>query len=137
MTKEEKYNVRPTVRAYVECALWSSLDDNGEPLDQGRDISDCSDEFIAKAIADCERFEKAHSADVAVYLATVQVTDGSTAESYLGHDLWLSRNGHGAGFFDRDGVPKDVRRRLQDSVGHGTDFREIDPYVGDDGLIYS
>ena len=30
---------------------------------------------------------------------------------YIGHDLWLTRNHHGAGFWDR-GYPKDLADRL-------------------------
>jgi len=51
--------------------------------------------------------------------------------SYAGHDLWLSRNGHGAGYFDRN--LGDVGERLQDAARALGNF---DLYVGDDGKIH-
>lgn len=50
----------------------------------------------------------------------------------VGHDFWLSRNGHGAGFFDR-GLGG-LGDRLQKAARvYGT----CDTYVGDDGWIYA
>ena len=55
------------------------------------------------------------------------------SDEQLGHDLWLSRNGHGAGFFDR-GYDEDVEKKLEDAARllKGTDL-----YVGDDGKIHA
>lgn len=49
-----------------------------------------------------------------------------------GHDLWLTRCGHGAGFWDRDKPHGDELTAL---VGHGTIFDNRDVYVGDDGKL--
>ena len=49
-----------------------------------------------------------------------------------GHDLLLTRNHHGAGFWDGD-WPKGVGKRLTDAADR---LGEVYPYVGDDGLIY-
>jgi hypothetical protein len=49
-----------------------------------------------------------------------------------GHDFWLTRNGHGAGFWDGD-WPEPLATVLTDAA-HA--FGELSPYVGDDGLIY-
>jgi hypothetical protein len=49
-----------------------------------------------------------------------------------GADFWLTRNGHGAGFWDR-GYPPDVSRALTDSA-HA--WGEVYWYVGDDGNVY-
>jgi hypothetical protein len=50
----------------------------------------------------------------------------------VGHDFWLTRNRHGAGFWDGD-YPADLGRRLTDSA-HA--WGEVDLYVGDDGWVY-
>ena len=52
-------------------------------------------------------------------------------------DFWLTRNGHGRGFWDR--APSDDPEYTE--VGEkltliAESFRNVDPYVGDDGLIY-
>ncbi len=61
--------------------------------------------------------------------------DGWTPEQ-LGHDFWLTRNGHGAGFWDRyydNGEAEEmgnVLTRLSKPYG------ESSLYIGDDGALY-
>ena len=52
----------------------------------------------------------------------------------LGSDFWLTRVGHGAGFWDRG--QGEVGERLTSLVGHGTKFPNVDPYFGDDGEVW-
>src|SRR5215213_9921810 len=52
--------------------------------------------------------------------------------SQAGHDFWLTRNRHGAGFWDR-GLG-DLSNRLSDA---SKVYGEVDLYVGDDGQIYA
>ena len=49
-----------------------------------------------------------------------------------GHDFWLTRNGHGAGFWDGDWpLPyADLLDKAAQAAG------TCDLYVGDDGMIY-
>lgn len=57
---------------------------------------------------------------------------GAPWDNSEGHDFWLTRAGHGAGFWDGD-LPEELGERLtQASKAAGN--RE--PYIGDDGLIY-
>jgi len=49
------------------------------------------------------------------------------------HDFWLTRNGHGAGFWDGDWDDETGKRLTTISKK----YVEIDLYVGDDGKIYS
>lgn len=79
-------------RAYLECALWSSCDDDGEPLDREYSISDIDPEALAGMIEDCIDFQ-------ASYLD--QCRAAGLSDSQSGHDFWLTRNRHGAGFWDR------------------------------------
>src|SRR5438552_587310 len=105
--------------AYITCALWSSLDDEGNPLDSHYDIEDIMPETLARMVQDCESFQSKHMADIELDL------------SQAGHDFWLTRNCHGAGFWDGD-WPKDVGERLT-NASHT--YGEIDLYVGDNGKI--
>jgi len=50
----------------------------------------------------------------------------------LGHDFWLTRNGHGTGFWDRD-FGTELAREVLTDLAHS--FGEADASVGDDGLI--
>ena len=117
------------VSAYIACALWSSTDNTtesgGYPLDSGR--FELSDEARAAMRADCDAF--VDNPDIAEAL---EAWDDEQA----GHDLWLTRNRHGAGFWDRysDGHPLEAMGRKLTAAAHVEGGRDL--YVGDDGLIY-
>lgn len=114
--------------AYIECALWSSCDEGGTPLDRGYDVSDIHPDTLAAMAKDCADFLEMES------------RDGRTAAEMVpcnsrgGHDFWLTRNGHGAGFWDRPDVyGKDEAEELS-SLARG--MGSVDLYVGDDGMIH-
>jgi hypothetical protein len=108
------------ILAYVECALWSSTDEAGEPLDDEMEYL-ISEETQAEMAADCEAFYAANAADLA---------DIDAVEA--GHDFWLTRNRHGAGFWDR-GLG-DVGKRLSDAANvYGEAYLEL----GDDMIVRS
>ena len=111
-------NLDEFTRAYIECALWSSTcDDN--PLDAEHDITDISLECLNKMISDCSKFQNESMKMISEDL------------SQAGHDFWLTRNGHGAGFWDGDWP--EFGALLTDK---SKEFGEVDLYVGEDGLIY-
>jgi hypothetical protein len=80
--------------------------------------------------ADCIRFVEFNAWTLAG-LATVADIDWSR----MGHDFWLTRNGHGAGFGDGD-WPDPWDDLLKDGCGWRTSFGEVYLYVGDDGQIH-
>jgi hypothetical protein len=54
--------------------------------------------------------------------------------SQAGHDFWLTRNGHGAGFWDREEL---VIGRLGEFLTECADkMGGCYTYAGDDGLVY-
>lgn len=53
--------------------------------------------------------------------------------SQAGHNFWLSRNGHGAGYFDGH-WPEKTETILMEGCNK---FGGCDLYVGDDGLVYA
>lgn len=117
------------IDGYTECAIWSSLDMR-EPLDTLAECfdawataDDLSPETIAAFRRDCTDFYAEHYGD--------QTAELWTPEQF-GHDFWLTRNGHGAGFWDRGHGP--IGQSLSDAARvYGT----VDLYTGDDGRIYS
>lgn len=94
-------NLDEFTQAYIECALWSSTDDSdesgGEPLDANYGPEDLSLESLRAAVDECAAFQKECSADLELAYAVRPTYDAANA----GHDFWLTRNGHGAGFWDR------------------------------------
>ena len=108
--------------AYISAAFWSSSDDNDKPLEETYTSGDISGELMDQMIEDCGNF-----------LAKA----GLPAEKMVqaGHDFWLTRNGHGSGFWDRPefyGVEK-----AQKLTTLAQSFGSADLYIGDDGRIYS
>lgn len=107
-------------RAYLECALWSSTDDDGEPLDREHGTDSIDAATRAEMLSDCRDFWAANYADL-----------GTMEPGQAGHDFWLTRNGHGAGFWDR-GLGELGERLTRATKVYGG----VELYIGDDGLIY-
>jgi len=81
------------IDAYLEAALWaSSTGDDEKPLDdQGFTIHDFTQKAIKEAIKDANEFIRKNREDL----------EAVGDPSQHGHDFWLTRNHHGAGFWDR------------------------------------
>jgi hypothetical protein len=118
--------------AYVEAALWSSTDDNEEPLDNNYGSEDMDPDTMRRMRADCAKFQRENAADIAAGAAEGAGGSGEYGpEARAGHDFWLTRCGHGAGFWDGD-WPEPAATRLTEAA-HA--FGEVDLYVGDQGKI--
>jgi hypothetical protein len=119
--------MRNFVTAYKDCLLWSSIDNadeqGGEPLDANYDFDDFAPEALAQIESDCAAF-------LSDPRTLALCEKHGMAQS--GHDFWLTRNHHGAGFWDR-GYPKDEGDYLTERAHV---YSEQDAYVGDDGSIY-
>ena len=131
-------------QAYIECAIWASTVDDprypagqdnpgGEPMDKHYSLSDFAPETIAKMEADCQKFQFRFNANGGNFDESIgkALHDCSPTE-YAGHDFWLTRNRHGAGFWDGDWIEPAASELTE--LSHS--FGECDLYVGDDGLIY-
>ena len=106
---------------YLVTALWSSIDEKDNPFDDNYSIDDFSEKALKQADKDCDLFiEKAGD-----LLDDFDDTD-------IAHDFWLTRQGHGAGFWDGD-YPDEIGDKLTEIAN---DFRELYIYVGDDGQLY-
>ena len=103
-----------------ECALWSSTDDIGAPLDRGYSREDIDRHTLAMMRRDVVAFLSANEEEI----------DGLIDRA--GHDLWLTRNRHGAGFWDGD-WPEPAATRLTESAHK---MGEFELYIGDDGRIH-
>ena len=94
-------NLEAFTNSYIECALWASTYEStrdGETWDQPID-GDYGPESIdpesLKAMKDdCRKFVEEN-------LETIEA-DPVQDFSDAGHDFFLTRNGHGAGFWDSD-----------------------------------
>ena len=111
------------VLSYCECALWTeevSILEENENADVN--IFNIHPDSLAQMIANCKSF-KEQAGDLLE----------EWGDEQGGHDLWLTRNGHGTGFWDRDLADKPTRDALSKIA---KDMGESDLYLGDDGKIY-
>ena len=107
---------------YLIAALWTESDDDEIPLENNYELDSFADCALQKAKEDCGSFVKENAENLA--------QAGSDEQN--GHDFWLTRNGHGTGFWDRD------YGKLGDKLTEAccSKFKEIYLYVGDDGKLY-
>jgi hypothetical protein len=116
------------INQLIETLLWCSQCDKDELLDPGG--NEVSQQLRDKLEADYREF-------------TDSLPDGFVAEDYficsgdaseqLAHDYIMTRNRHGCGFWDGD-WGKEMGDLLTKLAQHKP---EIEPYVGDDGLIHA
>ena len=112
--------------ACFEAALWSSTDDDGTPLDDSKySDTELAAEAIERFKADCALFQSDNE-------ALLEQASNHHSMAHQGHDFWLTRNGHGAGFWDGD-YPKELGEALTKA---SKVFGECCLYVGDDNKIY-
>ena len=119
--------------AYLVACLWSSNDEStpegGEPFDHNYGIEDFADEALAQAMADCAKFQADHgdllNSENCNY-------GGCPVLEYAGHDFWLTRAGHGCGFWDGNWIEPAATALTATAKAFG----DVNPYLGDDGKIY-
>lgn len=114
-------NINKVLKQYLETMLWATTDmDTDQPLDDDYDTDDISKETVRDS-----------KKDVASFIKKAKGLLDDMEDTDIGHDFWLTRCGHGAGFWDRDlGDVGDKLTKIAESFG------EENPYVGDDGKIY-
>lgn len=77
-----------SLRDYLTCAAWSSTDFEGESLDSYQ-FSENAEKQMKN---DLQNF---------VDLVNAEIPEMEMDAGQFAHDFWLTRNGHGAGFWDR------------------------------------
>lgn len=96
---------------YLIAALWSSTDsdygDEDVHFDANYGLADIHPEFLWHAIDDCRKFRDENAALLDTAYAHYNKSgaanhpDAGSPEACAGHDFWLTRHHHGAGFWDR------------------------------------
>jgi len=110
--------------AYLTCALWSSTQDNEKPFDSDFGIEDFAPESVKSAENEINSFLSLLEAENILW-------EEHLGEEQFGHDFWLTRNRHGAGFWDR-GLGSLGEKLTKWAHSYGSS----DVYLGDDGKVY-
>lgn len=158
-------NEEPSCESVREWEADAAEDDaSGRALPAHVTADDFHPGALAECLADCAAFQ----AKAAAMLAEAGARGYSASRA--GHDFWLTRNHHGAGFWEREELEDDsdeyealtavmvaasksgdnaawdkacAARSVLKAAALGArltavavSFGEVDPYLGDDGLIY-
>lgn len=115
-------NFNDFFQAYLDCALWTSTNEEGEYFDNMD--AELSEEAEREMREDCEDFFESNTSLLEKYCEQSSI-------DCAGHDFWLTRNGHGAGFWDRG--MGDLGDELTSAAKV---YGSQDLYLGDDGMIY-
>lgn len=111
------------MKTYLETVLWcENEEETGFPLNKNYGLQDVDEESYREA----ER-------ELSIFLGIVNVLElgSENSKDQIVHDFYLTRNGHGAGFFDGD-YPK-----TGETLGKIAQvFGEQYWFVNDDGKIY-
>lgn len=111
MTKYETFKT-----AYMSCALWAETED-------ARDSAWNKDNFSERTKALVDR-------DCGLFWLECEERIEAEPEK-AGHDFWLTRNGHGAGFWDGDWPVHG-----ESLTAAAKRFGEVGIYLGDDGVLW-
>ena len=134
------------VRGYVECALWAGQDwslvndedpdapDNPVPWDDNYGAEDVSAEGMKMIRDTCREFIEYVAENIGEDALDGWVGYGESWER-IGHDFYLTRNGHGAGFWDRFGGDTPAAILGDQLADAARTWGESDFYVGDDGKL--
>lgn len=133
-------NLEDFIAGYIGAALWTCTFDEGEETGLGMDSkyyrSDIHPDSMKVIREECEAFvsQNKELLTKAVELRYVVCQSFSEACSSAGHDFWLTRCRHGAGYWDRSHLRLDgLGQRLSEAARLAGDR---DLYVGDDGQIH-
>ncbi len=119
------------LNGYIGAMLGTEVGDDDEPLDRDYSVEDIDGDSYEKAKSDCLTF---------LFSAAWMIRQERRLDyrwtnfEMAGHDLLLTRNHHGAGFWEEADWPaygSKLDRLVEDM------FKEINAYVGDDGKIYT
>lgn len=131
-------NVEEFVRGYVEAMLFSSSDESneagGDPLNKNYTIDDVDPTAMDRIISDCRSF--LHSAGPWLTHDRYKGAMVGSLEAHAGHDFWLTRVGHGSGFWDGDWEGEAHGHFDGPLTKRAKDMGHLDPYIGDDGKIH-
>lgn len=133
------HDLEEVLEHYVIAMLWSTSDESDEsggvPMDQNYSIADLAPSFLEECRADCKAFLEGAAAPLLIESNYIGRASCGIAQQ-IGHDLWLTRVGHGCGFWDGD-WKSDSHSGLDGPLTKAAKaLGDLDPYVGDDGMIY-
>lgn len=115
-------------QGYVEAMFFTDTGTGDDEELEDACFDDLSFEALVDIIEDCRDFQ----GEQAAQLLEAYAREGYSEER-AGHDYWLTRNGHGAGFWDRSELDEGS---LGDKLSDACRYQPVSLYKGDDGYLY-
>lgn len=119
-------------KGYLEALFWIGILDDEKfenysvESGTGLTLADVDPKALEEIISDCADFQSANAEQLDKY----EDISGHDL-SYAGHDFFLTRNGHGTGFWNR-GIGEIGEALTKAAEVYGTQGL----YLGDDGKLY-
>jgi hypothetical protein len=139
------------LKGYIECALWTEeerlRDEATDELEDSEDMDEIEKLINLKGKFEKKNFVSFVSDDIDVdsrinaYNDIKKFIEDAGDEAIeeaieenglfqLGMDIWFTRNGHGAGFFDHNYENEKIL------ISAGSKLKQTDLYIGDDNKLY-
>lgn len=139
--EEIDFDLEEVTNAFLEAALFTATDDEGNNLDRDFSVSDFSTESALKARGIVRKF--LHAMEEVVQIGHDESeAEGKDDEPFevggdlLGNDIWYSSQGHGVGFFDRPELyGKKRARQLQELARKSPSAEELHVFANDNGEL--
>ena len=144
--QKNKKNIQEIINSYLDCAIWTdeeSLEEyndamNRETYKMDKEYWDESEikKLMTNPNLNIHNFDENSIIktylDIKKFLNLVGSAVDDIDESDIGHDLWLTRNHHGTGFWDRgyEDTISGILTKASKSLG------EVQLYIGDDTKLY-
>ena len=132
MTIALRHRLDAFVLSYIEAMLWSTNDESdesgGEPFDANYSVDDIDDDLLVKIVADCSAFRAKFGDD---YLIANCLGRYDPIEQ-AGHDFWLTRAGHGCGFWETSDWKPAAGKRM---TAYCEKVGEFYIFAGDNGKV--
>jgi len=144
--QKNQKNIQEIINSYLNCAIWTDEENlkedddnmNRETYKMDKEYWDESEikELISNPNLNIHNFDEDSVIktylDIKKFLNLVGSAVNDIDESDIGYDLWLTRNHHGAGFWDRgyDVKISDILTKTAESLG------TAHLYIGDNGILY-
>lgn len=121
------FELTEVVEGYMACAIWAENDEEAG-IHDGLSLQDFTPAARRHAEQECRDF-----CESAKHFLERAKERGFTP-AQIGHDLWLTRRGHGAGFWDRDELKEGNLGQQISALCENADCVTLE--LGDDGRLH-
>lgn len=132
-----EHDIDSIVSSYLEAVIFTEYDNGVTITEEDPEYDEDGDNIIYpfndKSVDDFSDEAKNQAyEEIAWFIDNAGSAIDDITDESIGHDIWLTRNGHGAGFWDK-GYDSDIEEVLEQL---SKDLGDMYAYVGDDDKIY-